>query len=341
MRRTLRRMSWRGIRGVGVVVCAVAWSATTPTSAWARKAKAPPPSKDERLQEPEAPPPSFVAPPPGYEPPPQFQPGDASAPQPPPYEEPLPGFMTLDRMDASSRLGAQLGWNKIDDVGVGDAFDMRLEPFGQYILPNRAVGVYGHVPLAHRFDLGGADGTGIGNLELGGFFLPARSSELIVRAGIAVPTGSDSVSGALANFDSRFERLTDFVLIGPSYTTLRLSGSTVRQWDMIFLRADLGLDAVLNKPSASANATSVFGRANVAGAVRASGVDFTLELVNLIAFNGSNVPSGLTNHLLHTVALSVRTPGVDQFHFGLVFPLDNSFRGDAWVVSLGYQHTGF
>ena len=162
-----------------------------------------------------------------------------------------------------------------------------------------------------------------------------------MRAGIALPTASDSVSGALANFDSRFERLTDFVLIGPSYTTLRLSGSTVRQWDMIFLRADLGLDAVLNKPSASANATSVFGRANVAGAVRASGVDFTLELVNLIAFNGSSVPSGLTNHLLHTVALSVRTPGVDQFHFGLVFPLDNSFRGDVWVVSLGYQHTGF
>jgi hypothetical protein len=340
MRRTLRRMSWRGIRGGVVGVCAVAWTATTPTSAWARKAKAPPPSKEERLQEPEAPPPSFIAPPPGYEPPPQFQPGDASAPPPPSYEDPMPGFMTLDRMDASSRTGAQLGWNKIDDIGVGDAFDMRLEPFGQYILPNRAVGIYGHVPLAHRFDLGGDDGTGIGNLELGGFFLPARNSELIVRAGIAVPTASDSVSGAAANFDSRFERLTDFVLIGPSYTTLRLSGSTVRQWDMIFLRADLGLDTVLDKPSASANATSVFGRANVAGAVRASGVDFTLELVNLIAFNG-NVPSGLTNHLLHTAALSVRTPGIDQFHFGLVFPLDNAFRGDAWVIALGYQRAGF
>ena len=333
-------MSWRGIRGGVVGVCAVAWTATTPTSAWARKAKAPPPSKEERLQEPEAPPPSFIAPPPGYEPPPQFQPGDPSAPPPPSYEDPMPGFMTLDRMDASSRAGAQLGWNKIDDVGVGDAFDMRLEPFGQYILPNRAVGIYGHVPLAHRFDLGADDGTGIGNLELGGFFLPARNSELIVRAGIAVPTASDSVSGAAANFDSRFERLTDFVLSGPSYTTLRLSGSTVRQWDMIFLRADLGLDTVLDKPSASANATSVFGRANVAGAVRASGVDFTLELVNLIAFNG-NVPSGLTNHLLHTAALSVRTPGIDQFHFGLVFPLDDAFRGDAWVIALGYQRAGF
>jgi len=340
MGRTLRRMSWRGIRGVVVGACAVAWMATTPTSAWGRKAKAPP--QQERLQEPEAPPPSFIAPPPGYEPPPQFQPGDATAPPPPVYEEPLPGFMTLDRMDANSRVGAQLGWDKIDDVRVADAFAMRLEPFGQYLLPNRAIGLFGHVPLSHLFDLDAADGTGIGNLELGGFYLPNRRSDLIVRVGLALPTASDSVSGALANLDTRFERLTDFVLIGPSYTSLRLSGSTVQQWNsMFFLRADAGLDAVLSKPSTASGATSVFGRANVAGAVRASGVDFTLELVNLIAFNGTSVPSGFTNHLTHTAALSVRSPGADQFHFGLVFPLDNEFRGDAWVIALGYQRTGF
>ena len=63
--------------------------------------------------------------------------------------------------------------------------------------------------------------------------------------------------------------------------------------------------------------------------------------MNLIAFNGTSVPSGLTNHFFHTLALSVRTPGVDQFHFGVVFPLDNSFRGDAWVIALGYQRTAF
>src|SRR4029079_17187454 len=135
--------------------------------------------------------------------------------------------------------------------------------------------------LAHLFDLDAADGTGIGNLELGGFYLPTHRSELIVRVGLARPTAADSVSGALANFDTRFERLTDFVLIGPSTTSLRLSGSTVQQWDMFFLRADVGLDAVLDKPGTASGATSVFGRANVAGAVRASGVDFTLELVNL------------------------------------------------------------
>jgi len=111
-------MSWRGIRGVFLSACAIGTVAAAPASAWARKStKAPP--KEERLQEPEAPPPSFIAPPPGYEPPPQFQPPGDTTPPPPPYEDPLPGFITLDRMDASSRVGGQLGWHKIDDVSIG------------------------------------------------------------------------------------------------------------------------------------------------------------------------------------------------------------------------------
>jgi hypothetical protein len=332
-------MSWRGTRDVAVGAFAAACMAATPAVAWAKK-HAPKAQQDERLQEAETPPPSFIAPPPGYEPPPQFQPGEAGPPV-PMSEEPMPAFVTLDRVDASSRAGVQAGWHKIDDVSLSDAFVVRLEPFGQYVLPNRAGGFYGQLPIAHRFDLGADDATGVGNLQLGGFFLPARTSEWILRAGLAAGTASNGAGSTIANFDSRFERLTDYVLIGPHTTSLRLSGSTVRRWDAIFLRADLGLDMVLDKPSAPAGATSVFGRANVAACVRASGVDFTAELVNLVAFNGTAVPSGLTNHLLHTAAVSVRTPGEDQFHFGVVFPLDQEFRGDAWVISLGYQRAGF
>ncbi|HXU05356.1 MAG TPA: hypothetical protein VN903_30565 [Polyangia bacterium] len=333
-------MSRRPLRGVALIACAFVWTGMTAERAWARKASKPAP-KEERLQEPEAPPPSFIAPPPGYEPPPQFQPGDATAAPRPAYEEPLPGFMTLDRVDASMRLGVQGGWHKIDDVALSDAFIVRVEPYGQFILPNRAGGLYGQLPMVHRFDFGADDASALGNLELGGFFLPNRSSELIIRGGIALPTGSESLARAGANAESRFERLTDFVLTGPSYTTLRLSGSTVQRWDVIFLRADVGFDFVLNKASIADNATSVFGRANVAVCARLSGVDFGFELVNLVAFNGTAVPSGLTNHLFHTAAISVRSPGEDQFHLGLIFPLDHESRGDAWIVSLGYQRAGW
>jgi hypothetical protein len=329
-------MSWRLLRGAVIGTCAAAWMTTATTPAWARKPK--PQPKEERLEPPEAPPPSFIAPPPGYEPPPPYQPGDPSPPL-PPYEEPMPGFFTLDRMDASTRIGGQLGWHNVAGVSPSDAFVMRLEPYAQLVLPNKAGGFYGNLPLVHRFDFGGDDATAVGNLELGGFFLPTRKSELILRAGLAAGIASDSAAGATANIASQFERLTDFVLVGPSYTTLRLSGSTVRQWDTIFLRADLGLDVVVDKPNAASNAASVYGRANLAAGVRAGGVDFTLELVNLAAFNGSQL-DGLTNRLLHTAALGVRTPGTDQFHLGLVFPLDEAVRGDVWIVSLGYQRAG-
>ena len=328
-----RRASW----GVAIAACAVAWFLNTPAPAWARKSK--PAPKEVQQEAPPDPPPSFVAPPPGYEPPPPFRAGDDTGPPPPPYEEPLPAFMTLDRIDANTRVGIQLGWQTIDDVSVGDASLVRLEPFGHFVFPNRAGGLYGHVPFVHRFASNADDASAMGNLELGGFFLPTRKSEWIVRAGIAAGTASESAARAGANLDSRFERLTDFVLVLPRTTALRLSGSTIQQWDKIFVRADLGIDTVLDKPSVPANATSVFGRGNVAVGLRAPGVDFTLELANLVLFNG-DTPSGLTGHLLHTAAISVRTPGVDQFHFGMVFPLDNAARGEVWILSLGYQRAG-
>jgi hypothetical protein len=331
-------MSWRPLRGVVIGACAAVWMTTAAAPAWARKAAPKQPPKQERLEPPEAPPPSFIAPPPGYEPPPPYQPGDPTPPL-PPYEDPLPGFFTLDRVDASTRAGLQAGWHNIPSASLSDAFVARLEPYGQFVLPNKAGGFYGHIPFVHRFDFGSGDTSAIGNLELGGFFLPTRKSEFVLRAGIAAGTASDSVAGRAANLESQFERLTDYVLTVPRQTTLRLSGSTVRQWDTIFLRADLGLDVALDKPSDLSNAASVFGRANVAAGVRAAGLDFTLELVNLAAFNGSDA-NGIANRLRHTVALSVRTPGVDQFHFGLVLPLDEGARGNAWIVSLGYQRAG-
>jgi hypothetical protein len=326
-------MSWRTLRGVVLMASAATWFGTaTAGRAWARKApKAAP--KEERQEAPEAPPPSFVAPPPGYEPPPPFSPGDPAPPL-PPYEEPMPGFFTLDRADANSRAGFQGGWNKIADVGLGDAFATRLEAFGQFILPSKAGGFYGQLPLVHRFNFGAADATALGNLEVGGIVLPYRRSDLILRAGIAAGTASDNLAAQDAAY---YERLTDYVLTRPSTTTLRASASTLRQLDIIFLRGDLGLDVVLNKPDA--DPTNVYGRANIALGARAAGLDFTFELVNLARFNGGQ--GGVTNYLMHTGALSVRTPGVDQFHLGIVMPLDGPAFFDAFIATLGYQRIGF
>jgi hypothetical protein len=137
--------------------------------------------------------------------------------------------------------------DKLDGADLSDAFIMRFNPYGQYVLPNRLVGIYGQVPIAHAF-VTGEDTTAIGNVEFGAFLLPFHTSELILRGGFALGTAPDSGRGAFVNYTSAYERLTDFMLVAPQYTTLRLSGSTVQQSGMAFLRIDGGLDLALDKP---------------------------------------------------------------------------------------------
>jgi hypothetical protein len=320
---TLDGMVRRVVRGVVAgLSLAVAWIGAAPARA---------------LADPEVPPAAFVPAPPDH------QPGSSqyvppSETEPPPRaasDEGLPMFMTLDRTATGPHAGIQVGFNKFDDVSLSDGFAMRFNPYGQYIFPNRVAGIYGQLPIAHLFDFTGADGTGVGNFEMGGLYLPMGDSRLILRAGLALPTASDSGEGIIANASTTFERLTDFVLFPPDYTTFRLSASTVQRMDMFFLRVDGGFDLVFSRPTGD-DGPNVFFRANVAGGVRTSVVDFTLELVNLAFVNG-DVGGGITERFNHTAALGVRTQGQDQFHFGTIFPLDEAARGEVWILSLGYM----
>jgi hypothetical protein len=269
--------------------------------------------------------------PPGYEPPTQY--AQAAPPAPIAAEAP-PTFLTLDRMDAASRIGIQVGWDKVDDISLSDAFFMRYEPYGQYVFPNRMAAIYGQVPITHMFNFSGPDGTGIGNIELGGFFMPMQSSEVILRAGLAMSTATDSGNGLAANAFSLYERLTDFIQIVPRYTTFRLSASTLQQRDMLFFRADAGFDLAVDKPNTAT--ASVFFRGNLALGVRATGVDVTLELVNWAFVNG-DVNGGIEGRFQHTAGVSLRSQGENQMHIGAVFPLDQVARGEVWIVSVGYQ----
>jgi hypothetical protein len=280
---------------------------------------------------PESPPPAFVAPPPGYEPPTQYA---QAGPPAPVVEEAAPTFLTLDRMDATTRIGIQLGWDKLDDVELSEGFLTRHEIYGQYVFPGQVGGVYGTLATSHVFDLNSSDATGYGNLDIGGFFLPTHSSELILRAGLGAPTGSGGGNGSLANLLTGFERLTDLLLAQANYATFRLSASTVQRKDNLFLRADGGFDLVIDKPNGPA--PSVWFRGNVAVGMRAPGVDITLELVNLAAVDGT-VDGGIENRFFHTAGFSLRTQGEDQFHLGTVFPLDDDARGEIWIISAGYQ----
>jgi hypothetical protein len=253
-------------------------------------------------------------------------------------EDIVPGFMTLDRVDAHTRLGLQVAFVKPDAVNLSDGFFMRFNPYAQVLFPGKVAGIYGQLPISHAFAFNASDSTGYGNLETGAFFLPLRSNDLILRAGLAVATASDenSFGGVLANAETLYERLTDYVLLVPHYTTARVSASTVHQVDQVFIRADGGFDLVIDHSSTNgANPPTVFFRANVAAGIRLPGVDLLGELVNLAAVNGN--ADGITDRFVHTAAIGVRTVGENQLHLGMVFPLDQASRGDFWIVSFGYQ----
>lgn len=252
-----------------------------------------------------------------------------------------PGTITLDRMDGSTRVSAQVGFDKIDRVKLSDGFAMRYELFADFVLPNRLVGLFSQVAVAHLFDFSSrpnsSDYTALSNWEIGAYFMPFHTSDLILRASIALPTASESFGRVETNYLVLFEGLTDFVLAVPNYTTLRLSASTVRQNQIGFFRADLGFDAVVDRPSTPGDQPRVFFRANVAGGIHLGTVDLTAELVNLAAVDGT-VRGGITERFVHTAAVGFSTLGPDQFRAGTVFPLDESTRGDVWIFAVGYQH---
>src|SRR5262245_47642304 len=86
-----------------------------------------------------------------------------------PYAQ--PGTITLDRMDSSSRFGIQAGFVKLDAVPLSDGFFTRYDLHGQYVIPEKPAGIYGQISLAHVHDFTGDDATGVGNLDIGGFFM--------------------------------------------------------------------------------------------------------------------------------------------------------------------------
>ena len=240
-----------------------------------------------------------------------------------------PSTITLDRMDSATRAGVQVGLISVDRI---DGWFMRSDIHGQYVARDKRAGFYGQFPIAHFFNHAGPGATAVGAVEVGTFALPRFNSQVVLRLGLAVATGYDSPGAAGAHLFSSTERLTDFLLTAPGYTTLRLSMSTLQQRGVLFFRGDFGLDVVVDAPSA---ASTLHLRANAAVGLHTLPGDLTIELVNFGAFDTGIGP---TNSLFHTLTFGMRTRGTHQVHAGLVFPLDASLRGDVWILSLGYHY---
>jgi hypothetical protein len=246
---------------------------------------------------------------------------------PAPEAEPPPSTITLDRMDRATRVGAQLGLISADYLDGGF---LRFNVHAQYVRRHGGSGFYGQFPIATFNDRAGPDAVAVGAVEVGTYLLPAQTS-LVWRMGVAIGNGHEGPGVTAAHLFSANERLTDFLLTAPGYSTLRLSLSTLNEYGAAFFRADFGLDIVINAP---ANASGLHLRANAAAGLRTTHADVTIELVNFGAFDSG---AGFSDSMVHTAAVGLRTRGRHQAQAGLVFPLDAFVRGDVWIVSTGYQ----
>lgn len=245
------------------------------------------------------------------------------------------GFMTLDRMDDSSRLGFQLGVVSPDDENDVN-FALRPEVYGSFLL-GRSGGIYGQLPFGWLSMDGVEDEGAMQNLELGGFFLLGHAARGgVLRLGLSLPTAEDEDPvGMLANILGGQERLTDLVGALPNSTWLRLSASPLFREGNVFLRLDGGMDFKIDDDD-GAEQFDLVGRMNAGIGVLAGAAAFTFELANVGNMDGDG---DFDDRWMHSLAIGARILGAPELHFGLVLPLDDGVRGDLWIFSFGIHAT--
>lgn len=240
-----------------------------------------------------------------------------------------PGFVVIDRLDASSRIGIDLSYIAVK--GDGTTL-LRAELSARYVDPTTALGGYVQVPFAFaRLSRGNTGDTGdtmtdLGNVEIGGIYAPrlaAADLRLILHAGITLPTGEaypESIVGTVANA----ARLGEFFNSAPEAMTLKLGVSPVLRRGVFFTRINLGFDRNLEVKSGTVP--------DVIHVAAGAGVDLgraavMLEWATMVAlderFDNGTRFEGFT---LNQLAVSARWRGPVSPFAAVVVPMDDDLR---------------
>jgi hypothetical protein len=232
-----------------------------------------------------------------------------------------PGFVTTDRMDATSRVGGELSYLFLSGNADGTAW--RFDLHGQYVDPNTGFGGYASIPFTVATGNGDTN-TGGGDLEVGGFFIPKLATpnfSIVIRAGLTLPTASRDQDALLNEVVGAGSRPTDLYQTIPRGTSLRLSLSPIVRSGNLFARADIGIDRNLDADG-GVN-VDAFLRVNAAAGVDLGNAAIMAELVNVHTF-GNAQDSWIDQFSLAT---RLRMPTVEPYA-ALGFPLNRATRDD-------------
>lgn len=198
---------------------------------------------------------------------------------------PVPGamggnpFRIIDRPDPHNAFGLDFAvGGLVGDDSPDELIAFRFDLHGRALVAE-SIGIFASLPISaftilSDMDTGEDDGElGIGNIELGGFFLlplgPSYETMLVLRGSLTLPTASDD-AGFVANIlGAEIGRLTDVILAVPQLFALRASGSLIHDAPGLTLRVDGGVDLPIestvdgfevdNDPVFRLNAGAAFG----------------------------------------------------------------------------------
>jgi hypothetical protein len=160
----------------------------------------------------------------------------------------LPGFVTIDSFDASSRAGLEVSYvaPNLGSSGVS-ATVLRSSAHARLVDKASGLGGYARVPWTYEHaSLGDRSDTvtDFGDLEVGAIYVPRLPSPhvgLVLHAGITAPTGEKLPEANLGTAAS-VTALPEFYNSLPRGTTAKLGVSPTLRSGRVFGRVDLGLD---------------------------------------------------------------------------------------------------
>lgn len=240
--------------------------------------------------------------------------GVAVADEAPPDANRPPGWMLIERLDGNSWAGGDVTYMLLD--GDGDTPVMRVDLHGRYVHPRRRLGGYIDVPVA--VETGSGDDTaGIGDIELGGLFLPRFTSPefgMTVHVGLTLPTGNTDKSGLL-NLLAAYARPDDLFLSLPHGTSLRIGASPTFRSGNVYAKVAVGVDLNIDQ-SGDSDADSVF-RLGFGFGVDIGSFAVTAEISNLF-------PTNEAADTLAVGALGIRLPfGIYHPYAAVIIPLED------------------
>lgn len=251
--------------------------------------------------------------------------GTAAAQDAPPAPS-APAFVNLQRFDGISRAGLELTYYALERDNSGTL--VVLDGYVQVVDAASGFGGYAQGPFT-ILSGDNDDTTQIGNLEVGGIYVPRLANPdlgAVLHAGLVLPTGAEGLDG-LVTLVGQGVRPHDYALGAPRSTWLRVGASPTLRAGQLFARADVGLDINLGV-SGSDQTIDPLVHLNLGVGADLGVVAVTGELSTVTSTDGDTNDANVS-----AAALAVRGSGPIQPYAALLVPLDDFFS-DVYSVAI-------